>query len=78
MAAGNPVDQEADMTKADVKAYALNDTSGTKKILYIIPIQIDDSWVWYDRYNGYGKAATSKEAAQAIVEKEIIPNCKEA
>lgn len=65
------------MTQKDVKAYMLNETSGTKKILYIIPKQIDATWVWYDRYKGYGKAATSKEAAQKIVQEEIIPNCKE-
>jgi hypothetical protein len=65
------------MTKTDVKAYMLNETSGTKKILYVIPVQIDASWTWYDRYNGYGKAATSKEAAKSIIDNEIIPNCKE-
>ena len=66
------------MKQADVKAYMLNgDGNGTKKILYVIPIKIDDSWTWYGRYNGYGKAATSKEAAKNIVENEIIPNCKE-
>lgn len=67
------------MTKADVKAYMLNsDGNGTKKILYIVPDKINDTWSWYDRYNGYGKAATSKEAAKSIVENEIIPHCKEA
>ena len=66
------------MKKADVKAYMLNgDGNGTKKILYVIPQQIDASWAWYDRYNGYGKAATSKEAARSIVENEIMPHCKE-
>ena len=64
------------MKKEDIKAYMLNETTGTKKILYVIPMQIDDSWVWYGRYNGYGKAATSKEAAKNIVENEIIPNCQ--
>ena len=66
------------MTQKDVKAYMLNEKIGTKNILYVIPVQIDATWVWYDRYNGYGKAATSKEAAQAIVQQEIIPICKEA
>jgi|GEM_PF-6175272 len=66
------------MRKSDVKAYMLNETVGTKKILYIIPQQLDASWVLYDRYHGYGKAATSKESAKNIVENEINPNCTEA
>lgn len=74
-----PIKQEVTkMKKADVKAYMINgDGNGTKKILYITPVKIDATWTWYDRYNGYGKAATSKEAAKSIVETEIVPNCKE-
>ena len=65
------------MKKEEVKAYTLNEKIGTKKILYVIPVQPNDSWVWYDRYNGYGKAATSRDAAKSIVENEIMPMCKE-
>jgi len=63
------------MKRDDVRAYGM-DVAGKKKILYVIPEKIDETWVWYDRYNGYGKAATSKDEAKNIVENEILPNCK--
>jgi len=65
------------MKRQDVKAYMLGGGSGTKKILYVITVRPDDTWVWYDTYKGYGKAASNKEAAKKIVEEEILPRCED-
>lgn len=65
------------MKREDVKAYMLGSGSGTKKILYIVPQKLNDTWTWYDSYHGYGKATSSKEVAKKIVEEEIIPRCED-
>ncbi len=53
------------MKREQVKGTQLN-VGGVRKVLWQIPVQIDDSWVWYENHKAYCKAAKSAEEYEAI------------
>jgi hypothetical protein len=53
------------MKREQVKAEQIN-VAGVRKVLWMIPVQIDDSWVWYENRKAYCKAATSAAEFEAI------------
>ncbi len=64
------------MKKSDLKIIKL-DVAGVKKMLFCVPVKINDSWQWYDSHKAYCKAAMSQTEALKIRDQEVLPICED-
>lgn len=62
------------MKKNELKAEKIGGAGMTSKILFIVPIKINESWIWYESKKGFVKSAKNQEEIKKIQE-EVLSVC---